>query len=465
VTLKINDETTPLSERKVVRRGMLAGLASLGAIALMHVKGSPGAEALDPQDIDMNTTNVSSAATILNSAVAGGSGYTVLRVENFRIADAIEAVGGPGSLGNAGGRGVNATGGSNSAGTFGLPTNAGDAILATGGNTLTGVGNGGKGVKGQGGAAGSGTGGTGVEGQGGSPAGIGVRGFGGGTSGSQGSGVSGSTNSSNAGVQGNNSGSGPGVRGDSGNGPGVHGSSTNSLGVRGTSANFVGVVGISDTSHGLYGSSSNPSGAGLVGENLSGGVAGFFYGDVQIYGSLKVFGAPKNAVLKMQDGTFASVYCQESPEPYFEDFGRARLAGGMANVALEPEFAGLVNGSDYMVFLTPSGDTRGLYVAKQDSRGFEVRETQGGTGSLGFTYRVVTKRKDIEGRRFARVSTAAGEKVAGVRAVLAGMGAAGPTSGPSSPLPPQQAVPPIFTNTPPVIPGGTSYTNTPPGAP
>ena len=47
----------PLTERKVVRRGMLAGLAGLGAIALMHVKGSPGAEALDPQDIDMNTTN------------------------------------------------------------------------------------------------------------------------------------------------------------------------------------------------------------------------------------------------------------------------------------------------------------------------------------------------------------------------------------------------------------------------
>ena len=164
-----SDQTPiPLTERKVVRRGMLAGLAGFGALALMHVKGSPSAEALDPQDIDMNTTNNSSAGTILNSAAAGGSGYTVLKVENFRIADAIEAQGGPGSLGNAGGRGINATGGSNTLGSFALPSNAGDAILGTGGTTTGagggGVGNGGKGVLGLGGAAGTGTGGTGVEG-------------------------------------------------------------------------------------------------------------------------------------------------------------------------------------------------------------------------------------------------------------------------------------------------------------
>ena len=46
----------------------------------------------------------------------------------------------------------------------------------------------------------------------------------------------------------------------------------------------------------------------------------------------------------MQDGTEALVYCQESPEPYFEDFGRARLAGGVARVNLEQEFASLVTG-------------------------------------------------------------------------------------------------------------------------
>ena len=61
---------------------------------------------------------------------------------------------------------------------------------------------------------------------------------------------------------------------------------------------------------------------------------------------------------------------------------------------------------------------------------------QGGTANVPFTYRIVTRRKDIEGKRFARVSTEAAEKVAGARAVLAAMGTTGPASGPSAGPPP-----------------------------
>lgn len=71
-----------------------------------------------------------------------------------------------------------------------------------------------------------------------------------------------------------------------------------------------------------------------------------------------------------------------------------------------------------MVFLTPGADTRGLFVTHQGPNGFEVRECQGGTSSIPFTYRVVTKRKDIEGKRFARVSDDAKRSVAAARAQL-----------------------------------------------
>ena len=264
--MKIHDETTPLSERRVVRRGLIAGLAGLGAAAMMKLTGTQQAEAAltnltYPGAGGDVATHTAAGITTWQSLAAGGGGYTVLKVENFRIADAIEAKGGPGSLGNSGGQGLTATGGANTAGTFATPSTGGDAIQATGGSTVGAVGNGGRGVRGTGGAAGSGSGGTGVKGTGGSPSGIGVKGFGGGTSGSQGSGVSGFTNSNSAtiaGVLGINSGSGPGVRGDSGSGKGVYGQSTSSdgvhghsasgVGLRGTSGNFVGVIGISDNS-------------------------------------------------------------------------------------------------------------------------------------------------------------------------------------------------------------------------
>jgi hypothetical protein len=154
----------------------------------------------------------------------------------------------------------------------------------------------------------------------------------------------------------------------------------------------------------------------------------------------------------MPDGTTASVYCQESPEPYFEDFGRAQLLGGVANVALEREFAALVAGGDYMVFLTPEGDTRGLCVSQRGPGAFQVRELQGGTGSVSFTYRIVTRRKDIPGLRFARVTDEVGKTLAATRAAL-GVPAPrdrGPTT---SPFVPPNPVVPVAPNQP-VVPGG-----------
>jgi hypothetical protein len=42
-------------------------------------------------------------------------------------------------------------------------------------------------------------------------------------------------------------------------------------------------------------------------------------------------------------------------------------------------------------------------VSDRRPHGFEVREVQGGTGTLAFGYRVVAKRKDIPGPRLERV--------------------------------------------------------------
>ena len=80
-------------------------------------------------------------------------------------------------------------------------------------------------------------------------------------------------------------------------------------------------------------------------------------------------------------------------EPTVEDFGEARLVNGSARVALDPAFANVIHQrGQYMVFLTPEGDNRGLFVVNRTLNGFEVRESQGGRSTIGFSYRIVAKR-------------------------------------------------------------------------
>jgi hypothetical protein len=87
----------------------------------------------------------------------------------------------------------------------------------------------------------------------------------------------------------------------------------------------------------------------------------------------------------------------ESPENWFEDFGRAQLRRGQAVVNIDPVFAETVSKQyEYHVFVTPKGDCRGLYVASQSATSFEVRELQRGKSTIEFDYRVVAKRKGYE---------------------------------------------------------------------
>jgi hypothetical protein len=155
-----------------------------------------------------------------------------------------------------------------------------------------------------------------------------------------------------------------------------------------------GVAAGANSTAAVFGRVDPPAGAGVY--------AGLFQGNVLIQGSYTATGA-KSAAVPHPDGSHRRMYCQESPEPWFEDFGRAQLVTGRADVRLDRDFALLVRAEDYLVFLTPEGDCRGLYVSARSPTGFEVRELAGGTASLAFGYRVVAKRKDLPGPRLARV--------------------------------------------------------------
>ena len=203
----------------------------------------------------------------------------------------------------------------------------------------------------------------------------------------------------------------PGVAGSSGAHIGVYGQSDQSgppvpsrpiAGVYGSSASQPGVIGTSTAEVGVFGLSANS--VGVIGQTTNpASLAGAFVGGVIVNGNLSVSGT-KAAAVPFPDGTRRLLYCMESPELWFEDFGTAKLKNGRATVKLDGDFAKVIKPASYRVFLTPEGDCRGLYIKSRRSGGFEVRELQGGTSNVAFSYRVVGRRKDIKAhKRFAKI--------------------------------------------------------------
>jgi len=126
-------------------------------------------------------------------------------------------------------------------------------------------------------------------------------------------------------------------------------------------------------------------------------------GNLHISGNLTV-GGTKSSTAKLQNGREVALYAVESPENWFEDFGSAELKSGMAWVPLDASFGEATNTAvAYHVFLTPNGDSNGLYVARKTATGFEVREHGDGGSNVAFDYRIVVRRRGYETIRMAEV--------------------------------------------------------------
>jgi hypothetical protein len=122
----------------------------------------------------------------------------------------------------------------------------------------------------------------------------------------------------------------------------------------------------------------------------------------------------------------------ESPESWFEDFGRARLVCGEAIVPLDRDFAAVVDTSDYHVFLAGYEGRSDLSVCDRTSEDFRVRATAGDVDGT-FSWRVVAKRKDIIAPRFEPVVIPSAPTLPSI-----------PASGSASAPPPTPALPGRF---------------------
>jgi hypothetical protein len=134
--------------------------------------------------------------------------------------------------------------------------------------------------------------------------------------------------------------------------------------------------------------------------------AGLFNGPVQVNGDFTVTGANKSVVVPFPDGSHRRLYCMESPQCWFEDFGEAKLSKGKAQIKLPRDFAAVIKTDSYHVFLTPYGRSNGLYVAKRTRQGFRVEEQGNGKSNVSFSFRIIGARKDVKAERFAKISLA-----------------------------------------------------------
>jgi hypothetical protein len=222
------------------------------------------------------------------------------------------------------------------------------------------------------------------------------------------------------GVRGHSNRDGDGVVGEGHDGRGVSGSSHNNhavfgdnfknkrqgtagcYGVTMQNAGVAGVVGlegigtnnpsdVNEWAAGVYGSSEHHYEKNERGQKVlrHKGFAGFFWGPLVVLGDFIIAGPIKSGAVRHKDGSHRLVYAMESPETWFEDFGEAKLVRGKARVKISPDFKAIVDTKAYYVFLTPHGDSAGLFVTARTSGGFEVREQGGGTSSLSFAYRIV----------------------------------------------------------------------------
>lgn len=148
--------------------------------------------------------------------------------------------------------------------------------------------------------------------------------------------------------------------------------------------------------------------------------AGAFQGDVLVMGNFFALGS-KQAVVKVDNGEYHSLSCQESPEVWFEDFGEGKLVNGRAHIELDPLFLQTVTINDphpMKVFIQLNDENCKGTAVKRGRTGFDVIELLGGTSDASFSYRVVAKRKGYEDVRLPKMKGPTPEEMAAEHAKI-----------------------------------------------
>lgn len=154
------------------------------------------------------------------------------------------------------------------------------------------------------------------------------------------------------------------------------------------------------THNGVYATVSFGTGRGVYGNNPDLTI-GSAYG-VYSQGDFALTGT-KSASVPTTKGN-QLVYCKESPEIWFEDFGFGELVNGTAHIRLDEMFLETITVDEknkMHVTLQEQVETQGLYyVVDTDNKGFTVKEKKNGRSNGTFSYSIMAKRRFYEDHRF-----------------------------------------------------------------
>jgi hypothetical protein len=177
-------------------------------------------------------------------------------------------------------------------------------------------------------------------------------------------------------------------------GTGVEGdATTGGEGVVGFTTTGVGVDGYASSGYGMVAQSELTP---FAAEDGSGNVVLNIDANGNIHTAGKI-----EPLIATSRGSVVSAFTPRTTMDVLEDFGSASIANGSGVVRLDPAFSAAIETAVYQVFLTPNGESNGLYVLKKTPTEFIVRENHGGRASIAFDYRIVAKPVSGDGQRMA----------------------------------------------------------------
>jgi len=209
----------------------------------------------------------------------------------------------------------------------------------------------------------------------------------------------------NVGITGASGGAGTGVRGQSVSGVGVVGWSYYNAGIEGLSLG--GGPGIEGASYSeaagilaFGGTSGDGSGVSLEAAQSNGSLAFWVTNDGNAHVAGLIYtGGNCSKGCDSTRGERVVSYAAQTSFPTIEDVGEGRLAGGQARIPIDAALARAIDQGSYVVFVTPEGESRGLYVTDKNPNGFTVAENEGGRSNVMFGYRIVAKPYGVKAAR------------------------------------------------------------------
>ncbi|CAN5916252.1 hypothetical protein BH11BAC7_BH11BAC7_10650 [soil metagenome] len=103
---------------------------------------------------------------------------------------------------------------------------------------------------------------------------------------------------------------------------------------------------------------------------------------------------PVSCAVKDAQGVDRTLYCSESPEFYFEDYGQGQLVNGQAHINIDSLLAKYViidETHPLRVYIQIEGDEncKGVVVKNKSGNGFDVVEMMGGTSTTTFQWHII----------------------------------------------------------------------------